>query len=154
MNSSNHLISVLTATAVVGIKCPKDVVKKPFPRICTVRMPGNSSTEVPNSVIKIGWTGWVLQQRRRLISWAYAQIKTYSCVKFRCKPASIGISFEKNETQAWRYHRSSHLKGYLFGIRPYSGRPRCLFTTNLWHILEKQLKTECWYCVGCGHPPI
>jgi len=45
-------------------------------------------------------------------------------------------------------------KCYLFETRPYNGRRGCWIAPHLWLIVDNQLKTECWYCAGCGNSPI
>ena len=45
-------------------------------------------------------------------------------------------------------------KPTLFGTRPYNGRRGCWIAPHLWPIVDNQLKTECWYCAGCGNSPI
>jgi len=45
-------------------------------------------------------------------------------------------------------------KPTLFGTRAYNGRRGCWIAPHLWPIVDNQLKTECWHCVGCGNSPI
>ena len=45
-------------------------------------------------------------------------------------------------------------KPTLFGTRSHNGRRGCWNAPHLWPIVDNQLKTECWYCAGCGNSPI